>query len=163
MTASPAPLTRSASCSNCARYVYTPQVLVDGLDQPAWRGLKLSAVDARPHAAVQVQLSREGPRYVAEVRLSGGAARRLGGFWAVTEDGHGSQVKAGENRGATLAHDSVVRKYLTLGAWDAQPGPGVALQFSPSTPADPAHSRSVNLVLVDAASGRPVQVVGLGC
>ena len=70
-------------------------------------------------------------------------------------------VKAGENRGTTLTHDFVVREYLPLTRWAADSA--LTLHFSPGTPADAAHPRQLNLVLVDADSGRPVQAVRLGC
>ena len=47
----------------------------------------------------------------------------MAGFWALTEDGHASAVKSGENRGVTLAHDFVVRDYEPIAAWDARASP----------------------------------------
>ncbi|MGL6109192.1 MAG: DUF1223 domain-containing protein [Rubrivivax sp.] len=149
--------------SNGARYVYTPQVLVDGLDQPAWRSLELPQSAARPAAVVQATLAREGTRYVAEVRVQDGVERRIGGYWALTEDGHVSVVKSGENRGATLAHDFVVREYQPIADWSARPQAPVTLQFRPREPIDPAHPRQLSLVLVDAHSARTLQVLRLGC
>jgi hypothetical protein len=145
--------------SNGARYSYTPQIVVDGIDRPAWGTLPMT--DARAPATVQVTLAREGERYAARVLPVAGAPARLAGFWAVTENGHATAVKAGENHGATLAHDFVVREYQPLTSWAADSVQ--TLQFSPATPADAAHPRQLNLVLVDADSGRPVQAVWLGC
>lgn len=145
--------------SNGARFSYTPQVVVDGIDRPAWGASPV--LDARASATVQVTLARAGDGYTARVLPVAGAPARLAGFWAITENGHVTAVKAGENHGATLAHDFVVREYLPLTAWAAN-GP-MTLQFSPSTPADAAHPRQLNLVLVDADSGRPVQALKLGC
>lgn len=142
-----------------ARYPYTPQVLVDGLDRPRWTGLRLPSAEARA-AAVHVTLRRDGSGYSAELQPLAAAPARFAGFWAITEDGHASAVKAGENRGATLSHDFVVREYLPIAARDIGPA---SLRFDPATPADPAHPRHVNLVLVDADSGRPLQALRLGC
>jgi hypothetical protein len=161
--ASPAYTERQAQQqrSSGARFIYTPQLVVDGLDQPAWRTLPVP--DARSPATVQVALAREGDRYAARVLPVPGTPARLAGFWAVTENGHLTAVKAGENNGATLTHDFVVREYLPLTAWATRVGSPLTLQFMPATPADAAHPRQVNLVLVDADSGRPVQAVKLGC
>lgn len=149
--------------SSGARYVYTPQVVIDGLDQPGWRGLKLPQPAAREKATLQLSLARDGQAYVAEIRALPGAAARVAGYWALTEDGHASAVNSGENRGATLAHDFVVREYEPIAAWDARGQPVLKLQFSPTRPLDPQHPRHVNLVLVDADSGRPLQALKLGC
>ena len=161
--ASPAYTQRQAQQqrSNGARFSYTPQVVVDGLDRPSWSGPVPS--DARGAAPVQLSLSREGDRYVAKVQPIAAGPARLSGFWAVTESGHVSVVKAGENSGATLAHDFVVREYLPVAAWSAKADAPVTLQFTPATPADPAHPRQLNLVLVDADSGRPVHAMKLDC
>jgi hypothetical protein len=146
-----------------ARFLYTPQVVVDGHDQPRWSGMPLPAL--RPLASVQATLAREGDNYRAELRLLPGAPPRIAGFWAVTEDGHASAVKSGENRGATLGHDFVVREYEAIVAWDARDTTPsrLRLQFSPSQPIDPSHPRRLNLVLVDADSGRVLQAMALDC
>jgi hypothetical protein len=149
--------------SSGARFVYTPQVVVDGRDQPDWRSRPLPSPAARPAAVVQARMVREGAAYTAQVQALAGAPARLAAFWALTEDGHASAVKAGENRGTTLAHDFVVREYQPVPAWAARTDNPVTLRFSPATPADAAHPRHLNLVLVDAESGRALQALKLGC
>ena len=149
--------------SSGARYVYTPQVMVDGRDQPGWSRLRLPTADARPQALVQASLRRDGDRYVAELEPLPGAPARIAGFWALTEDGHGSQVKAGENRGATLGHDFVVRDYQRIAAWDASARGTKTLHYLSPLPRDAAHAQHLNLVLVDADSGRLLQALKLGC
>jgi hypothetical protein len=72
-------------------------------------------------------------------------------------------VKAGENDGATLKHDYVVREYKTVDAWRTAPSAPAVLAFESTLAADAAHARAVNLVIVDAESGRPVQALKLGC
>jgi len=72
-------------------------------------------------------------------------------------------VRAGENEGATLHHDFVVRDYEPVAAWAARPGATETISFAPTTRSDATHPRSVNLVVVDAATGRPVQAVKVGC
>jgi len=82
----------------------------------------------------------------------------------VTEQGHVSAVKAGENRGVTLQHDYVVRDYQAVPAWLPRTGAPQALAFQLPARADAAaRPREVNLVVVDADSGRPVQALKLAC
>jgi len=142
-----------ASTRGGASFVYTPQVIVDGADYRAWPALPKPATQP---ATVQLTLTQEGDAYLARVVRGPGAPMRLAGFWAVTEDGHVSQVKAGENQGVTLHHDAVVREYRPFAAV----GDATSLRFEPRQPADAAQGRHVQLVLVDASNGRPVQAVG---
>lgn len=147
-----------------ARFSYTPQVIVDGVDRPEWSRLStpLSA-KGRPASSVEVRLSREGNHFTASVAAGVGAPARLAAYWAVTEQGHVSAVKAGENDGVTLRHDYVVREYHPVTAWNAAPDTPAVLAYDVSAEADAAHPRTVNLVIVNADSGRPVQAVKLGC
>ena len=152
----------SQQASNGARFSYTPQVVVDGRDRTDWPAVALASA-SRPAASIEVTLMRNGERVVATIVPGANAPRKLAAYWAVTEQGHVSAVKAGENDGATLHHDFVVREYAPVPAWAAQNGASETLSFKPARPADAAHPRSVNLVVVDAASGRPVQALKIGC
>jgi len=150
--------------SNGARFSYTPQVVVDGQDRKDWPGIATSLAADRPAAPVEVLLARDGDRVTATVAATARSPKRLAAYWAVTEQGHSTAVKAGENRGVTLQHDFVVRDYQTVPAWTPRTGAPQALAFQMPTRADAgAHPREVNLVVVDADSGRPVQAVKIGC
>jgi hypothetical protein len=93
--------------------VYTPQLVLDGRSWAGWyRGGHLApapATDATmtlnvtTAAGVHVRV-RTNPGSVAEA----GALRN---FLALTEDHLSTSVRAGENRGATLQHDHVVRAF----------------------------------------------------
>ena len=135
-----------------SKFVYTPQVVVDGSDYRRWPGLPSAA--AQP-ATVQLSLKLEGEAYVARVMRGPGAPMRLAAYWAVTEDGHVSHVKAGENSGATLRHDAVVRDYRVVPTVGDAP-----LRFEPKAAPEPGVTRRVQLVLTDGATGKPVQAVG---
>lgn len=165
--ASPAYTQRQAQqqASSGSRFSYTPQVLLDGADRPDWPrlGATLAARAAAPVAKVEVTLRREGNHFSATVAALNGAPARLAAYWAVTEQGHVSSVKAGENEGVTLRHDHVVREYLPVAPWASTPDAGTTLAFEPAMPVDPAHAREVNLVIVNADTGRPVQALRLGC
>ena len=146
---------------NGARFSYTPQVVVNGADRKDWPALRVPGV--RPAASVQIELSRDGNTVNASVQVPSGGPARLGAYWAVTEQGHVSAVKAGENEGVTLKHDFVVREYRPVGPWKAAAGAATALSYTPALPVDPAHPRQVNLVVVDGDTGRPLQALKLGC
>ena len=149
--------------SNGARFSYTPQVVVDGQDRKDWPGIAVPIAGKRPASAVEIALARDGDRVSATVAPAPGSPKRLAAYWAVTEQGHVTAVKAGENSGATLRHDFVVREYQTVPAWSVRAGATQSLAFELATPADATRPREVNLVVVDAESGRPVQAVKLGC
>lgn len=143
---------------NGAPYNYTPQVVVQGLDRRDWFARPLPVeVAGRPR--VDITLARDAQGVGATVTPRAGAPERLAAYWALTEDGHRSNVGAGENSGATLAHDYVVRELLAVPPWQG----AATLQFVPATPAPTGHPRAVNLVVVDAASGRPLQALRLAC
>lgn len=148
--------------STGARFSYTPQVVVDGRDRKDWPSLRPSTA-SRPPATVSVSMAREGDRVVATVVPSAGAPRHLAAYWAVTEQAHVTTVKAGENEGATLRHDFVVRAYEAAPPWSARVGAAETLRFAPAGSAEASHPRSVNLVVVDATTGRPVQALKLDC
>ena len=166
--ASPAFTQRQAAqrAVNGARFSYTPQVVVDGVDRTDWPGLNPAAPRPASGAApVQLTLARDGDRerYQASVRPTAGAPRRLAAYWALTESAHVSVVKAGENDGATLHHEAVVRELLPVAEWTSRADRPAELVFQPATAADPKHGRRVNLVVVDAATGRPLQAAQLAC
>jgi hypothetical protein len=159
---------RFASASSTARqqalvrqqggpYVYTPQVVVNGRDWRDWPRLPEAVARAQ---APTLALAREGDVVSADITASAGGPARLGGYWAVLEDGYRSQVRAGENAGQTLDHDSVVRLYEPVPAWAAADGKHVQLTVSRG---EPAHPRRVAFIVTDAATHRPLQALALGC
>ncbi|MDH5538630.1 MAG: DUF1223 domain-containing protein [Rhizobacter sp.] len=150
--------------SNGARFSYTPQVVVDGADRQDWRARPAPASTRdRAPARLTLDMSREGGRITATVKALPGAPAQLAAYWAVTEHDHVTAVKAGENDGVTLVHDYVVREVQPVAAWSAPPDSPVTLSFDPSTPTAAGHPRHVNLVVLDATNGRPLQALRLGC
>ena len=135
-------------------FVYTPQVRVDGRDWRRWPDLP-SATRA---SVVEVQLTRDGDRLRAHVRPLPGAPSPLMGYWAITEDGHLSNVRAGENAGVALHHDAVVRAYEPITAFSG----ARELGFSSSPLGEGQRARRVSLVITDA-HGVPLQAVALSC
>ena len=146
---------REVSARSGARFVYTPQVLLDGRDYRRWPLLRASS----QAALLTLRLQREGNRYVADVTRKAGAPAALAGYWVVTEDGYETPVNTGENAGATLHHDAVVRELLPL----ASVGNG-ELSFTPQASTTPsALPRHVVLVITDARTGLPIQALAAGC
>lgn len=160
--ASPAFTQRQAQqqAVNGSRYSYTPQVVINGVDRKDWPGAA-AGLPVRPGANVQIKLVRDGQHISASVQTN--ASARLAAYWAITESGHSSAVKGGENAGVTLKHDHVVRELRPVPAWAATTGVPVTLQFRPGLGATPGHLREVNLVVLDADTGKPVQALKLGC
>lgn len=135
--------------------VYTPQVRVAGQDWQRWP--TLPAAPATP-AAPTLELLRDADGVQARVDALPG--QTLAGYWAVLEDGHASQVRAGENNGATLRHDHVVRLYRPLAAWSAAQPYRSHLAVTSGVA---QHPRRVVFVVTDPATQRPLQAAVLGC
>jgi len=154
---------RALQSPSGARFVYTPQVLVDGRDFPGWRQLPPAALPAAaspplPPDAPRLLLRRESTQLIVEVGPAAGGAS-LAGYWALVEDGHGSQVAAGENAGRALRHDHVVRRYTPLAAWRADS----SRQWTWSLPSGaPGHTTRAVFVLTDASGSRPLAARQLG-
>lgn len=150
--------------SSGGRFSYTPQVTVDGADRKDWRGYSPDAkAPDRPAASVALSATRIGERITATVTPMAGAPHRLAAYWAVTEQAHVTAVKAGENDGVTLHHDHVVREYKVVDAWQPMAPASQTLVYDVRKAADPAHPRQINLVVLNADTGRPVQALKLGC
>lgn len=145
-----------------SRNVYTPQVVANGRDTPDWhRWQRLpQAAPAADDAAPSLTLERQGDLVTVAVTPAKTAPAKLAGYWAVLEDQHHSQVRAGENAGETLKHDHVVRLYKPLPAWTATQAQRFSLQVSRGVAEFP---RRVAFVVTDAAGGRPLQALTLGC
>jgi len=106
------------------RVVYTPQVVLGGKDFRGWPARTqfaeaVAAINATPARAAIALAIAEG-----EIRAQASVPRRedredTALFVAVYENGLSSRVTAGENRGATLNHDFVVREWWGPLALDA--------------------------------------------
>jgi hypothetical protein len=146
---------------NGARFAYTPQVVVDGQDRKDWP--RLDWRGARPPAQVGITLERDGDQVRARVSAGAAAPARLAAHWALTESGHRTAVKAGENVGVTLEHDFVVRRWEAVPAWAVLRGEAHALSFALPRGAELVAGRRINLLVIDVAHGRPVQALAADC
>jgi hypothetical protein len=137
------------------RFSYTPQVRVNGADWRRWPKLP-----ATPTAStVRMALQRDGEQVLVDVQPQAGASTALSLWWAALEDGHASDVRAGENSGVRLHHDHVVRHYGSIAPWR---GP---LQQALAVPSRGEGGRPLRVIVVvsDAAGGATVQAVQLRC
>jgi hypothetical protein len=141
--------------STGSRYSYTPQVVVNGRDWRRWPELPPPASGA----PLRLSMQRVGQQVELQVQPLEGNGRRWGLWWAALEDGHSSDVKAGENSGVVLRHDHVVRHHGSLAPWSG------ALTRRIDVPQRGEGGRALRVlaVVTDAASGAPVQALQLRC
>ena len=106
----------AAMRANGATFVYTPQILVQGREVEAGgRAAAEKAVAAgrsrAPRATIAMEAQGTSVRVTATVDAAGTKNAAL--WLAYADSALVSDVKAGENRGARLAHDHVVRAFAT--------------------------------------------------
>lgn len=93
--------------------VYTPQVLLDGLDYRPAASLHqtLTAINAQsPKARIRAEVRRNGGEIQVRGEVESFAGSGVAQVWiAVYENGLFTFVRAGENAGKRLNHDFVVR------------------------------------------------------
>jgi hypothetical protein len=143
-----------------ARFAYTPEVIVDSRDEPDWSRLPATALQARRPATLDMALARDATGLELTLVPRAGAPAELSGYVAVVDDGMQTHVDAGENRGATLQQDSVVRELLPWNLVGVQPA---TLRFTSRTAPEAGATRRWVAVATDGPYGRPVQAVTLAC
>lgn len=118
--ASPAYTARQSQTmrANRATFVYTPQVVLQGRDHPAWRsGSPARAVGTaatrEPRATLAMRAAANGPLIDVDLtaKIAASDRRDLKLALAYVDSRLVSAVKSGENRGVTLTHDHVVRSF----------------------------------------------------
>jgi hypothetical protein len=96
-----------------SRMVYTPQVLLNGRDFPAWRAdalpEKLTQLN-RQQSTADISLSLVVLSGSLEITASATAPSDAVLYLAVYQNDLSSEVRAGENQGVHLHHDYVVRE-----------------------------------------------------
>jgi hypothetical protein len=143
------------------RYVYTPQVVLNGRDHRDWRGQTAGQLPGLPVAgAPSLQLRREGDEWtatVAALSAPGSNPPSLAGYWAVLQDGLVSKVTKGENAGEQLRHDHVVSRYQPVTAWPAGQPHTTRLTLPVGS------GQRVAFVVTQADHTRPLQALVLNC
>jgi len=147
---------RAVAAQQGARFVYTPQIVRNGKD---WRDYAGKAPEAGDTALVRIALQRiaQSDTYEARVTPLPGLTR-WSAYWTVTEHGHTSKVKAGENNGSYLQHDFVVRQLVPTGPFE-----GPQLLRLTAMPGQAEHPRQINLVVSDPKTMVPLQALSLQC
>lgn len=146
---------REQAVANRLGTIYTPQLVRNGQD---WRDYE-SALLLRPEPArARIRLAQVQPDLVEATIEPAEGGQSWAAYWTVTEDGHASKVRAGENAGEFLQHDFVVRQYVPTG-----PRSGAQHLQLRLVPRDGAAPRTTNLVVYDAATRRPLQALSLSC
>ncbi|MEO7887402.1 MAG: DUF1223 domain-containing protein [Polaromonas sp.] len=153
---------REIASRNNLRGIYTPQAVLNGKDWPRWGS---SPPDSKEPARAHIVLKQLGPdQFEASVSPvpASQAPPSWSAYWTITEHGHNSKVKNGENAGEFLQHDFVVRQYTQAGEYKS--GETTAQKLSlRSIAATPGHARQVNLVVFDSQTGKTLQAVSLQC
>ena len=136
------------------RYVYTPQIVVDGRAEAV--GSNRNAVEnlirmaaAAQKVPIDVTHGKDGAAHISVPAASGPARGELWiGFY---DDGGATDVAAGENAGATIVNANVVRAFRRIGVWD-----GSALTHRVDLKALGASGRDGCVVVLQAADNGPV-------
>jgi len=156
---------RTLASLSGSRAIYTPGVFLNLRELRGWSSTselqgELRKVNARP-ALVDIRLALEaappGQLAITAAFQPKPGAKRPQAFVALYENGLVTEVKAGENRGATLRHDHVVRRWF--GPLDP------ALPFRRVVPLEPdwnAQRLGVAAFVQDDASGEILQATALG-
>ena len=153
--------------ANRARFVYTPQVLVQGKDFPEWRAQSapaaFSSASAKP-ARAEIALDAEPQRGLISVkataRVPSGADRKGAALYvALADNGLASDVKAGENAGVRLAHDHVVR-FLRAGPAPDANGE-IRWDLTLPVPSEAGSETTVVAFVQSAAAGDVLQALAL--
>lgn len=149
---------RELAAINHVSNIYTPQLLRNGRDWRDWRATDATSLPSAPaRAAIRLQRIGNTDRFEAQVSPAPGITQWTA-YWTVTENGHSSRVRDGENKGEFLQHDFVVRQYTPVGRYTGAQN----LSFVARAP-DPLHPRHINLVVSETQTGEPLQAVSLQC
>lgn len=163
--ASPAHTTRQRQIAALNRQssIYTPQAVLDGRDWRDWGGAPGRVSKTTEPAQASISLKQVAQdQFEAVVTPAPGVSGKWSAYWTLTEDGHSSRVKSGENAGEFLKHDFVVRQYTPAGDYDARAISPQKLAWR-SIAATPGHARRINLVVFDPSSGKTLQAVSASC
>lgn len=142
---------------NGSRFAYTPQLVFNGRDS------RDAAFTPEPNEAAKIRLTwtrSSAQELILRAEAQSGAPSKVAIWWARLEDGHQTQVHAGENRGAALRHDSVVREYAALPPLE---GRTKAQWTIPVSEAEPGHPTRWIAVAVNGLTGKVLQALEIGC
>ncbi len=143
--------------------IYTPQAVLNGRDWRDWHGATGRLPVSKEPAGASISLRQVADdQFEATVTPALGSSRKWSAYWTLTEHGHSSKVKSGENAEEFLQHDFVVRQYTSAGSYPADPNTPQKLAWR-SIAATPGHPRQINLVVFDPKTGKTLQAVSAAC
>jgi hypothetical protein len=102
------------------RYVYTPQMVIDGRQDivGSRRSEVMTAVETAAKRGKPVEIAFDTHAGGRVIIPEGQAPDRGATIWlAVYDEGHETQIKRGENAGRTIRNAHVVRRLERLGTW----------------------------------------------
>ncbi|GAB4358869.1 MAG: DUF1223 domain-containing protein [Kiloniellaceae bacterium] len=136
------------------RYVYTPQIVVDGRHDivGSKRRQVAAAIEEAGRSAPLVTVTLETANGGRALLSTGEAPAGGATVWLVTfDDSHETEVARGENGGRKLINSNVVRELTALGTWN-----GAATEFPLDVAAARAAGRGGCAVIVQQGRGGPV-------
>lgn len=148
-----------------SRTIYTPEMFVAGKELRNWSGgipAAVKRINTQPaRADIGIVLGKPGTAGLP-VEVSAHAAQGGNLYVALYENGIVSDVKAGENRGATLKHEYVVRQWIGPVALHDDTRTGkTAVQRSLPIPSD-ANARNLGVAaFVQGERGDVLQALAL--
>ncbi len=152
--------------ANGARFVYTPQVLVQGKPVEQWANRAVDSIEQASAIATRADIAVEAVPRESTVRVKASAQaiaandrRNAVLRVAIAQNGLGSEVKTGENAGARLRHDHVVRALQTSTAADANGT--MTLDATLPIPADGAADSALVAFVQDVRTGQVLQALEL--
>lgn len=158
---------RQISAWNKQNGIYTPQMVLNGGDWRSWGGIgpfNTAVPASKTVATSSINLIQTGAdqfeAVVSPVAGANSSSSTWSAYWTITEHGHVTKVKAGENSGETLLHDFVVRQYTPVGEYSAVATQKLSLRGVAATP---GHERQVNLVVFDPKTGKTLQAMSANC
>jgi hypothetical protein len=156
---------RDGAAAAGAGYVYTPQVVLGGRDFPGWRSERSASTAfdeiRRKLAPLTLEVVvRVAPDRTITAEVEAAAATALSRsdlvlVTAVSQNGLGSKVTAGENRGESLRHDFVVRDF------SVHPGLGKSSSTFKPRPDWNLERMSVAAFAQNSRTGEVLQAVSL--
>lgn len=147
-----------------ATFVYTPQVLVQGRDVDAGgRASALAVTRARAaRASIALEAAGSEGRVMLRASVPGREAAGPAVAWlAYTDGGLVSAIGAGENRGATLRHDHVVR--ALYGPFDFGASGELRAEVDVKAPAERGRDAALVAFVEDRRTGEVLQSLTLRC
>jgi hypothetical protein len=137
------------------RYVYTPQMVIQGTAQAAGSNRASVLADIEKHKSlspvpIKIQRGPGGRSIIVTIAADPQGKKQNADVWLVMFDrNRKTAVSRGENRGKTLSDFNVVRSLKKVAEWD-----GGKMKFTVNSPGDVVLSGDCAILLQSAGPGR---------